>query len=188
MSQAGPLSGGGSGPLPPAVPTSFVTDDGTIAVPAGNVLKVLTTNDQSNSLSGIRTTAFFDGSSTLYIVVTNRIAGTGLSISGSPAALATFNPEFGFIGSYRFDINITGVELGGTASVGYTLLFSVKTDSTNLSVVASPFVDADEDPTMISATISVVPSGNSFDIIAMGPAGLTVSYSMAGTFVQVKNS
>jgi hypothetical protein len=64
MSQAGPITEQSSGPLPPDVPTEFVTNSGT-AVPASNVIEILGSGSITTTGSGN--------------VVTVSISGTGFT-------------------------------------------------------------------------------------------------------------
>ena len=83
MSQAGSFVQNGAGPIPPQVPTTFVTDVNSPAIPVLNILNVFGGQSSDNTDSGIQT----DGSSggdVLTIQNTNRLTGTVTTANATP--------------------------------------------------------------------------------------------------------
>ena len=112
MSQAGPLNDQGSGPLPPDVPTEFVTDSGT-AVPALNILEILGSGGATTSGSGNVVTITVSSSSPL------TIDGDTGSATGNPI---TFNANFNSGSSVKFVASGSTVDLDVTDSNNNTLV------------------------------------------------------------------
>src|ERR1700686_113807 len=74
-------------PIPPTVPTSFVTDSGT-AVPAANSLNDFGATSTVNNANGIQTTG---SGSTVTTRLTNRFQGTATTIGATTADIVTFS-------------------------------------------------------------------------------------------------
>jgi hypothetical protein len=171
-----------AGTLPPTVPTSFVTDDGT-AVPAANVLNVLGLASPVDG-AGLQTQASPDLSDNLEIVLTNYLTGTGTSTNASVVNLIALSGGAS-PASFRFRFDVTGRDTTTGDTIGYTLFASAKTDGANTTSVATPFVDVDEDASLVGATIDMVTSGNSMILQVTGVAGQTIAYKAVGTYVVV---
>lgn len=171
-----------AGGLPPSVPTSFVTDDGT-AIPAANVLNVLG-NTTTGDGDGLETIANPNLGDNIEIVLTNYLVGTGTSTNASVVDLVTL-PLAATAASYRFRFDVTGRETTTGATVGYTFFASAKTTGLAATIVSTPFVDNDEDASVVTAQIDMVSSGNSVILQVTGVAALTIAYKAVGTYVVV---
>lgn len=175
-------SGGGGGSLPDNVPQSFVLDDGT-AIPAAHVLNVNGASTSDPNDNGILTRANPDLSENAEVVLTNRLTGTVTSTNGSVEDLITIalgtDPA-----CYRFNFIVTGLAATGDG-LGYSVDATVKTDGATATLVASPFTDNDEDPSLLDAEITVVASGNSAVLQVTGVTGETIAYKAVGTYVVV---
>ncbi len=180
MSQAGIISSG-SGPVPPTVATSYVTDNGTTAIPALNVLNVNGGSVTTDNVNGIATRANPDLSKFLEIDLTNRLTGSGTSINGSTVTLI----DFPLIDnqSYRFTFDVIGRDTTSGDTYGYKFFATVKRIAGVSSIVDTPFDDSDEDN--IAASLAIVISVNDVHVDATGVAGTTIIYKAVGTYVVV---
>lgn len=170
------------GDLPPEVPLEFVTDEGT-SIPQNNTLYVLGGTSSRINTNGLFTESGApDDPEVLYIFLTNRITGDAVSVNGDTVNLFTFTLE-NSPRSYRFNISITGIDAISNDVVGYTMFASAKTDGTTASLVATPFLDSDEDSSLIDASVDLISSGNDIILTATGVTGRTIIYRSLTTFV-----
>jgi len=172
-----------SGPLPPNIPTSFVTDNGT-AIPSSNTLNVNGGETSIDNDNGIMVIANPDLSNNLEILLTNRLQGIATSVNGSVEDLITFNLGSASA-SYRFEFEIAGRDTSTNDCIGYTMFGSAKTDGSTSIIIASPFIDNDEDSALISASLNLVSSGNDVIVQVTGVLGQTINYKGVGTYVVV---
>lgn len=182
MSQAGNISFT-SGPIPPQIATSFVTDSGT-AVPVANILNVLGNDSTANNDNGISTTG---SGNTVTAVLSNRITGSASITGAITGDIMTFS-----LGAsaavYRFNVYIAGRDTAGASvgsGVGYTIDASAKTDGATAAIISTPDIDADEDAALSNALMSFVASGNTVIARGTGVAGETISYKAVATYVVV---
>ncbi len=125
MSQAGPLNDQGSGPLPPDVPTEFVTNSGT-AVPALNVIEILGSGSITTTGAGN--------------VVTISVSGTGftwntITSAGNPTQIVAENAYI-TAGSSQCVLVLPVAAAVGDAFIvtGYTSNFQI-TQNANQSII-----------------------------------------------------
>lgn len=180
-----------AGSLPPSVPTSFVTDvrnntttsPGT-AIPAANILQVLGRSTTQDSVNGIRTDADPNNGNILYTELTNRLTGSVTSINAATQNLITF--ALGATAAvYRFKFEVAGRDTGTGDGIGYTMFASARTDGVNATIIATPFIDNDEDASLLTATVNFVASVNNVILQVTGVAGETIAYKAVGTYVVV---
>jgi hypothetical protein len=189
MSQAGIISRT-TGPVPPAVPTSFTTDYNAafsstgVSVPQANVENVVGGFTGIDNPNGIATQANPDGDKNLLILLTNRVRGAMTSVNGATISLITV-PLGNIPACYRFQLEIVGRDLASGDGAGYTILGTVKTDGTTASQVKTPFVDEDEDDSLIPTDIALIASGNNGILSIIGIPGKNIAYVAVGTYIKV---
>jgi hypothetical protein len=184
MSQAGIIAITSS-VLPPIVATSYVTDVNSPAIPAANILNVLGNDTTVDDPDGIRTDGS-SGSNTLTVQLTNRLTGTGSSNNATPLDLITFTLS-ATAASYRFNFDVIGRHTTTGDTVGYSVDGTAKTNGAAATLVATPFIDNDEDSSLITANIDLVVSGNNVILRATGIAGAgnTITYKAVGLYVVI---
>jgi len=175
-----------SGPVPPTVPTSFVTDVNSPAIPAANVLNEIGGSTSINNNNGIQTDGS-SGSNTLTIQLTNRLTGTATVVGATTGDIITF--ALGASAAvYRFTFIVSGRDTAGAnvgTGLGYTVDASARTDGSTSTIISTPDIDADEDTVLSAALMAVVASGNNVIVRATGVAGETISYRAVGSYVVV---
>jgi len=183
LSQAGILNRA-SGPVPPEVATSYVTQDGT-AVPLANVLIVNGFDSTENNVNGIITKGGVVGTGTsneVDVVITNRLQGTGTTIGATTADLVTFS--LGAVaGAYTFSIDTIGFDAVTPSATGFKIQGTMRTDGATATLVGVPDETVIEDVGMLSADVSMVASGNNLIIRVLGVAGLTINWNTVSLYV-----
>lgn len=181
MSQAG-INNTTSGPVPPSVPTSFVTDDGTV-IPSLNVVNINGGSTSDDNSNGIIVIANPDLSNNEVIQLTNRINGSITTTDATPTTIITF--ALPTTGVYAFDINVASYNTTDNLGAAYALFTGVRSSggaATKLNL-EDKIVNEEAGNTGCSAQVNV--SGNSVLIQAVGIAGKTCNWLAVGTYVFV---
>lgn len=165
-----------SGPVPPAVATSYVTDVNSPAIPIANVLNVFGNDTTANNNNGIRTDGS-SGSNTLTVQLTNRLQGTGTTIGATTADLVTFSLG-ATPGAYNFELKVIGFDAVTPSATGFTILGTMRTSGAAATLVGTPDETVVEDVAMITADVDMVASGNNLIIRSTGVAGLTINWNV----------
>lgn len=183
MSQAGIINTS-SGPVPPTVATTYVTDVNSPAIPALNILNVFGNDTTANNINGIRTDGS-SGSNTLTVQLTNRLQGSITTVDATNGDIIIFIPTV--IGTYALEYRVAAYNVTSSLGAGYSLFGAVRFDGVN-SNVCDLFDPIDnEEGTMTNTNLDVVVSGASIILRATGYAAQTINWSGVGlyTFIGV---
>lgn len=169
--------------LPPDVPTSFVTDDGT-AIPAANVLNVNGIDSIENNQNGIFTRANPDLSDNLEVVLSNRISTTTTTSDGAgqtqtitlitPTNATALNFEANFIA-----YDAINDEAGGGDQQG----ISRKSAGTAVIVNVSDSFDQ-ADPGLAAIDWNIIATAGDLQAQVVGVAGRTLTWTITFTYSQ----
>jgi len=186
MSQAGIVSTS-IGPVPPAVPTSFVTDNGT-AVPALNILLVKGNDSTENNNNGILTKGGVVGTGTsneLDVILTNRLQGSTTTIGAVTGDIITFTPTV--IGTYALEYRTAAYNTTSLLGAGYSFFGAIRYDGVNSNICDAFDEINNEEGTMVNDDLAVVVSGANVILRATGYAAQTINWSSVGlyTFIGV---
>lgn len=172
MSQAGDISAT-SGPVPPAVPTQFTTDDGT-AIPSANNLNVL-------GGSGIVTSANPDLSSNLFISVQNSFTDQAETIGATTADITTV--PLTVAGTYTFECRVAAWTSTGPAGAGFAINGVIRSDGVTATLIGDSDGFFHSDASLDSADVNIIASGNDAIIRVTGVAGLTIEWGAFTVYV-----
>lgn len=166
-------------PIPPTVPTSFVTDSGT-AVPAANVLNDLGATSTVNNANGIQTTG---SGNTVTTRLTNRFSGSATTVGATTADVITFalgaTPA-----SFFFNFTTAVFNASTPAAAGYDTYTTLITDGVTATVIGDTDAIVHESAALIATNAELVASGNNAIFRATGVAGLTIDWVVVGTYVE----
>ncbi len=173
-----------SGPVPPAVATSYVTDVNSPAIPVANVLNVLGNDTTANDNDGIRTDGS-SGSNTLTVQLTNRVQGFDTTVGATTEDIITFTPTV--IGTYAFEIRTSAYNITSSLGAGYAVYGAVRFDGVNSNLCGSPDTIDNEEGAMTACEIDIVVSGSNAILQVTGYAAQTINWNAVGlyTFVGV---
>ena len=185
MSQAGIINTS-SGPVPPAVPTSFVTDINSPSVPIANIENVKGGTVTTNNSNGIQTDGS-SGSNTLTVQLTNRALGSITTTDGSTSSIITL-PLGATPGTYTFDISVAGFATAGVGTplgAGYTIVGSVRTTGAATVLIPTQVVDHFEEGALAASSVLLAVSGNNALVNVTGVAGFTIDWNATLLFTFV---
>lgn len=175
-----------SGPVPPSVATSYVTQNGT-AVPAANVLIVNGFDSIENNDNGIITKGGVAGTGTsneVDVVITNRIVVTATTSDGAgqTQTVVVMTPTNAsaveFTGSFIGYDSINNEAAGGSQEgISRKLAGAVTTIGTNDSLDES-------DPGLAAVDWDIIASGGNLAARFVGISGRTISWKCLFTYTQ----
>lgn len=171
-----------SGSLPPSVPTSFITDVRSPAIPIANILNDIGGSTSVNNVNGIQTDGG-NGSNTLTTQLTNRITGSVTTNNSTPVTISTFS-----LGTtpavFVFDIQISSFNVTDINGDGYFISGSARTDGTTAVLCGTPDKIINEE-VVDTADANMIVSGNNVIIQATGITAKTHRWQSLSTYVQV---
>ncbi len=188
------IPAGGVGPITPDIPTTFVTDVNSPAVPALNILDVFGSDITTDNLLGIQTDGS-SGSNVLTVQLTNRfhsetspgVPGAVTTTDATPTTIATCpmstNPAV-----FRFTVELVAYDV--TDNSGFTTIGSLSF-LTNGGVpdLLEPedYVSQESAGSLFPATTSVNLQGTAtkFNVIVTGAVGKTIKWLCHGTYTMV---
>lgn len=173
-----------AGSLPPSVPTSFVTDSGTV-IPSGNTVNINGGSSTKNTANGIDVIANATGSNNQVVELTNRITGTATTTDGTTTvALYTF-PLGAVPGTYIFTTTVVAYNITDSTSAGYASYRTVRTTGAAGVLISANISSIAEEGVMTASEVTNSISGNGVLLNVIGIAGKTINWRAVTTYIFV---
>ncbi len=171
-----------SGPVPPAVATSYITDVNSPAIPIANVLNVLGNDTTENNANGIRTDGS-SGSNTLTVQLTNRLQGTTSTSGAVTAPIVSFTPTV--IGTYAIEYRVAAYNTTTLLGAGYSVFGTARFDGVNSNICGTPDKITNEEGAMSSANVTMTVSGSAILVNGVGYLAQNINWSAVGLYTFV---
>lgn len=170
-----------SGPIPPIIPTSFVTDDGT-AIPALNVLNVNGLDSIENDTDGIFTRADPNLSNNLQVILSNRISVTATTTDATPALVTVMTPATAT--SVTFRVLITAYDSANDEATGGELLGLARALGGVATVVGTNDAFDEADAPLAAVDWDIVATGADLQVSFTGIVGRTLEWRALFDYTQ----
>lgn len=175
-----------SGPVPPSVATSYVTDNGT-AIPLSNVLIVHATDSSINVDAGIIANGGSPAtanSNEVDIVITNRIRGS-VNTAGSIPTIVNLFPLGSTPGVYNFDVQICGFDSTDQLGAGYFISGAIRATGAAGVLIGTPDKIINEEPGTVNCDASLIVFNNNAAIQVTGLTGKSIDWKYLANYIFV---
>lgn len=172
-----------SGPVPPTVATTYVTDVNSPAIPAANILNVIGGLSIVNTASGVRTDGS-SGSNTLTVQITNLQNDSLTTADATPTLLSTFTmPAVAAVQSYEYKISA----FNATDSLGasYLIIAGARTTGVAATSLNTADITTIEEGAMSGCLVTFGATGNTVTVTVTGLAGKTIRWASQLKYTQV---
>ena len=179
------IKGVTAGSLPPSVPTSFVTDSGTV-IPASNIVNINSGSTSSNNANGISVIANPTTSNNELIQLTNRISGSATTTDAATQTLV-FSFPLGIVpANYQFEVSVSALDKTDNLGATYKFIFPLRTTGTTPFTYGLTTPIQNEEGAMSGVIVALqgVSSDNTLKLRVNGLAGKTIDWVAVGTYVQ----
>lgn len=163
------------GPIPPIIPTSFVTNVNSPAIPVANVLDVFGGQIITNNDKGVQTDGS-SGSNVLTIQLTNRTTALLTTPAAALTTIITF--ALGAVpATFYVYGNVQAFNSSTPAGASYGYAGAVRTDGATATLITAAYHDEFEEPALATADIFLAVSGNNALLQVQGVAGLSINWN-----------
>lgn len=178
-----------AGELPPAVPTSFVTDQAVngvvtepgLVIPVANQVFVVGNSSEENAANGIVTQAVPNDSENLEITLTNRIQSNNETIDPTQT-VQLVNFTLPAQGTYSFNSVISAYNLTDNLGASYTVFVGIRSTSSTAFKLGLEDKVVNEEVGMTTCDVAASVSGNNFILSVTGIAGKAIRWQSLTTY------